>query len=183
MSRVGKRPVELWDEGLEPEEEEVDPFEELKERFRRFLDGVIADAIEEAKETLMEQARQEVNDQGCFHDKEWTEPVKDEFYKSLDSCFSAFDDAFQVSLSERLNTYQEDAAVWEDLPRPPALPPLYRQLEEHMILLGLTQVQAAAALGVSKMAISQWLKGPNATGGRRISRKRAAQIRAWIRVE
>jgi hypothetical protein len=156
----------------------------MEERSRRSIEDAIQEAVKEARKVALEQARQEVSDQGCFHKQEWTDSVKHEFYGSLDVCLSVFQGTFMEELSQRLGTQNEDDCGG-DLEEDVCLsdPPLYLQLAAHLDIMGLTQVQAAAALGVSKMTMSQWLKKPGEKGRRNIPGKDEARIRAWIEAE
>lgn len=180
MSQLGKCPSEEECEAVETFD--VECFESKEERFRSFMEGVILEAAQEAQKMALAQAREEVNDRGCFHKREWTDSVKHEFYRSLDLCLSAFQGALIEELSQQFDTRHEEALIDEAFEKEAGLsgPPLSLQLVAHLDIMKLTQVQAAAALGVSKMTLSQWLKNPGEKGKRRIPKKHEARIRAWI---
>jgi predicted XRE-type DNA-binding protein len=185
VSQLGKCPVKEEGDEFEFFDVEYECFESTEERFRRFIEGAIQEAATEAHKIALAQAQQEVSDQGCFHKQEWSDSVKHEFYRSLGICLSAFQGAFAEELSQQLDT-QNAEYFGGDLEEEEVClsePPLELQLAAHLNIMKLNQVQAAAALGVSKMTISQWLKAPGEKGRRRIPKKHEARIRAWIEAE
>ena len=184
MNQVGKRPVMNEGDAFEVLDVEYECFETAQTKFRGFIEGAIQDATNEAQNIALEQARQEVSDQGCFHKREWTDSGKQEFYRSLDVCLSTFKGAFVEELSQQLDAHRDEDLV-EELEMEAGLPdpPLDLQLAAHLDVMNLTQVQAAAALGVSKMTLSHWLKAPGEKGKRGIPKKHEARVRAWIGAE
>ena len=194
MDRLRKSPVAKQGGGPAEVREEV--LNQLKEEFKASLEEAVQEAVSCAHYTTTEQVLKEVDDAGFFHDVEWPASVKDEFHKSLEVCLSTFQDAFLESMLEQLDEPEdedEDEDERDDdddddedssevgFPQQDLdTLPLHKQLHWHLRILGITQAKAAAVLGVSKMSISQWIKGPTVKGGRPIPKKRIEQVRAWV---